>query len=65
MDFSRADSYLHVFMNGNEELKGALITNMEDFYPVQAFAHYTGKEKEQIRKRFGRVHECFCFDKKF
>jgi len=33
-------------------------------YPVQAFAHYVGKEREKIKERFARVHECFCFEKK-
>ncbi|WP_409369781.1 GNAT family N-acetyltransferase [Lysinibacillus sp. 38-6] len=61
--FSIVDSYLQVFMD-SEELKLAVTTDIPELYPVQAFAHYVGKEREKIKERFARVHECFCFEKK-
>lgn len=61
--FSIVDSYLQVFMD-SEELKHAVTTDIPELYPVQAFAHYVGKEREKIKERFARVHECFCFEKK-
>lgn len=61
--FSIVDSYLQVFMD-SEELKHAVTADIPELYPVQAFAHYVGKEREKIKERFARVHECFCFEKK-
>ncbi|TXR59148.1 GNAT family N-acetyltransferase, partial [Bacillus sp. AY18-3] len=26
---------------------------------------FTGENKEEIRKQFKRVHDCFCFEKYF
>lgn len=61
--FSIVDSYLQVFMD-SEELKHSVTADIPELYPVQAFAHYVGKEREKIKERFARVHECFCFEKK-
>lgn len=61
--FSIVDSYLQVFMDG-EALKNLVIADIPDLYPIQAFAHYVGKEPEKIKERFARVHECICFEKK-
>lgn len=62
--FSIVDSYLHVFIEGEKEMKPTLTSEIQELYPVQAFAHYVGKEKEMIKNRYTRVHECFCFEKK-
>lgn len=62
--FEKVDSYLHVFMDGGQEVKGALTSEISGLKPVQAFAHYTGDEKVEIKSRFKRVHECVCFEKK-
>ncbi|WP_342540569.1 N-acetyltransferase [Heyndrickxia sp. FSL K6-6286] len=61
--FSKVDSYLHVFMDGEQELKGYVQSSFPKLYPVQAFAHYLGEEKEEIKKKFKRVHECVCYEK--
>ncbi|WP_330949444.1 GNAT family N-acetyltransferase [Virgibacillus sp. MG-45] len=61
--FSKVASYLHVFIDGDEEFNGALKPEVSNLYPVSAFAHYVGEEKEKIRNRFNRVHECICFEK--
>lgn len=62
--FSIVDSYLQVFIEGENEIKQTFITETPELYPVQAFAHYVGKEKEMIRERYAGVHECVCFEKK-
>ncbi|MFJ7405555.1 MULTISPECIES: GNAT family N-acetyltransferase [unclassified Lysinibacillus] len=62
--FSIVDSYLQVFIEGENEMKQTLKSEIPELYPVQAFAHYVGKEKEMIKNRYTRVHECFCFEKK-
>ncbi|HDR5105980.1 TPA: GNAT family N-acetyltransferase, partial [Bacillus anthracis] len=46
-------------------IKGVIKSNIDQLYPVQTFAHYTGENKEEIRKQFKRVHDCFCFEKNF
>ncbi|KYD06639.1 hypothetical protein B4102_3024 [Heyndrickxia sporothermodurans] len=63
--FSKVDSYLHVYIDGEAELNGVIKSELSDLYPVQTFAHYVGKDKEKIKKRFKRVHECNCFEKEF
>lgn len=62
--FLQVDSYLHVFLEGGEELKGHIKSEVSDLYPVHTFAHYVGVEKEVIKGKFSRVHECICFEKK-
>ncbi|MBS4191953.1 GNAT family N-acetyltransferase [Bacillus sp. FJAT-49705] len=61
--FEKVESYLQVFINGGEELKGVLRSEVPMLYPVQVFAHYVGEEKEIVKNKFKRVHECFCFEK--
>ena len=61
--FSLVDSYLHVFLDG-DEMKQTLTSDIQELFPIQAFAHYVGKEQENIKERFTRVHDCFCFEKK-
>lgn len=62
-NFKNVQSYLHVFIDGSEELTGLLKREMVGLHPVQAFAHYVGNEKENIKRIFKRVHECICYDK--
>lgn len=61
--FVQKESYLHVYMEGDSELKGAVSAGLKNLHPVQVFAHYTGEETAVIKKRFKRVHECVCFEK--
>ncbi|MFS0780269.1 hypothetical protein [Bacillus sp. 1P06AnD] len=62
--FLKVDSYLHVFMDSEKELKEAVESRLPQLFPISAFAHYIGAEKETIKKQFRRVHECRCFEKK-
>ncbi|BAL18329.1 acetyltransferase, GNAT family [Bacillus cereus NC7401] len=63
--FVKVDSYLHVYSDHTDEIKGVMKSNIDQLYPIQTFAHYTGENKEDIRKQFKRVHDCFCFEKYF
>ncbi|MCW9129428.1 GNAT family N-acetyltransferase [Bacillus paramycoides] len=64
-DFVNVDSYLHVYSDHTDEIKDVINSNIKQLYPVQTFAHYTGENKEGIRKQFKRVHDCACFEKYF
>lgn len=63
--FENVDSYLHVYLDGGDEQKGALKSEIPSLYPVHTFAHYVGEEKDAIKTKFKRVHECICYEKKF
>ena len=60
--FRLVDSYLHVYLDGGRELKGALRSEIAGLLPVQAFAHYVGDDRAGIRARFKRVHECCLYE---
>ena len=62
--FEKVDSYLQVFIDGGDELNGVLNCEIPKLYPVQAYAHYVGDDKEIIREKFKRVHDCYCYEKK-
>lgn len=62
--FRAVDSYLHVFIDGGSELKGAIKSEIPGLLPVQAFAHYVGKDQETITKRFRRVHRCVLYERR-
>ncbi|RLQ94573.1 GNAT family N-acetyltransferase [Falsibacillus albus] len=61
--FKKVESYLQVFIDGGEELKGVIKTEIPKLYPVQTFAHYIGEDIGMIKRSFKRVHECYCFEK--
>ncbi|TMW71568.1 GNAT family N-acetyltransferase [Alteribacter natronophilus] len=60
--FSLETSYLHVYLEGSE-ISRPLVTNKPGLIPMQAFAHYAGEEKEQVKKSYDRVHDCMCYVK--
>lgn len=61
--FKEVESYLHVYIDGGKELKGVIKSEVSNLFTVQAFAHYIGEEREEMKKRFNRVHECICYEK--
>lgn len=63
-DFEKVDFYLQVFIEGSDELNGVINCEIPKLYPVQAFAHYVGDDKEAIKEKFKRVYECYCYEKK-
>ncbi|GAQ17595.1 GNAT family acetyltransferase [Oceanobacillus picturae] len=61
--FNKVHSYLHVFFEGNNEIKKVIRSNESKFKVIQGFAHYSGDEFENIKSKFKRVHECRCYEK--
>ncbi len=62
--FEQIVSYLHVYVEGREEADSVLSPQL-GLKPVKVFAHYTGEEREAMRKRFARVHDCVCYERRF
>ena len=62
--FVAVDSYLHVYVELGEGLRD-LFPIAEGLRPVKLFAHYTGDQREQVRQRFARVHDCVLFERRF
>lgn len=60
--FSPMESYLHVWVDGRDELEGAIKSEIPGLMPCLAFAHYVGDDRDAIRKRFARVHECVRYE---
>jgi ribosomal protein S18 acetylase RimI-like enzyme len=63
--FEWVKSYLHVYLEGREEVEQALQSSLPGLKPVHVFAHYTGTDGDSIRARFDRVHDCTCFRLRF
>ena len=61
--FQLVDSYLHVYLEGNEELTGHIRSEFPDLLPIHTFAHYLGENKEEMKQKFKRVNECVCYEK--
>lgn len=59
--FRWVKSYLHVYLQGKEEVARGLQGSLPGLKPVSVFAHYTGDNREAIRGMFARVHDCNCF----
>ncbi len=48
--FVKVDSYLHVYSDHTDEIKGVMKSNIDQLYPIQTFAHYTGENKRRHKK---------------
>ncbi|MEJ8302812.1 GNAT family N-acetyltransferase [Saccharibacillus sacchari] len=59
--FKQSDSYLQVYVEGDENLKGMIDSKVPHLRPVSVFAHYTGSDKAYIVSKFSRVHETSRF----
>lgn len=59
--FEWISSYLHVYLQGKAEVQDAIHSSIERLMPVSVFAHYTGQDREAMRTRFERVHDCNCY----
>ena len=62
--FEPVDSYLHVYVELQDGLRD-LFPITEGLRPVKLFAHYVGDERDEIRRRFARVHDCVLFERRF
>jgi ribosomal protein S18 acetylase RimI-like enzyme len=56
--FRRRYSYLHVYVDADE-----VTLATPGLKPVSAFAHYTGDHRDELRRRFGRVHDDVLFER--
>jgi ribosomal protein S18 acetylase RimI-like enzyme len=62
--FARIDSYLHVYVELSEGLRD-LFPISEGLRPVKLFAHYTGERRDEVKRRFARVHDCVLYEHRF
>lgn len=63
--FEWVKSYVHVYLQGSDEIRGAIGSSVAGLTPAHVFAHYVGDEVEAIRTRFNRVHDCNCYRLRF
>ncbi|HEX4930522.1 MAG TPA: GNAT family N-acetyltransferase [Gaiellaceae bacterium] len=59
--FTLIDGYLHVYLE-RDDLR-ALDGQVGELRLVKAFAHYTGDRPDEIRERYGRVHDDLLYEK--
>lgn len=59
--FKRIDAYLQVYIQGGE-LQGVITSQSSELYPVTAFAHYVGEDRNKIKQQFSRVHETNLYE---
>jgi ribosomal protein S18 acetylase RimI-like enzyme len=62
--FERIDSYLHVYVELSEGLRD-LFPIADGLRPVKLFAHYTGEGRDDVKRRFQRVHDCVLYERRF
>jgi ribosomal protein S18 acetylase RimI-like enzyme len=62
--FAQVDSYLHVYVELADGLRD-LLPIAEGLRPVKLFAHYVGDDRDEIRRRFARVHDCVLYEYRF
>ena len=62
--FERIDAYLHVYIELGEGLRD-LFPIAEGIRPVKLFAHYMGEDRDAVRRRFARVHDCVLYEYRF
>jgi ribosomal protein S18 acetylase RimI-like enzyme len=63
--FEQIRSYLHVYVEGRSETEGMISSELPELKPVKVFAHYTGDRRDEVRRRFDRVHDCVCYERRF
>jgi GNAT superfamily N-acetyltransferase len=63
--FEQIRSYLHVYLEGRSETDGLITSELPELKPVKVFAHYTGDRRDEVRRRFDRVHDCVCYERRF
>ncbi|CUQ21672.1 Acetyltransferase YpeA [Turicibacter sanguinis] len=57
--FMKLSTYLHVYIKGESGIR----SQVEGLIPVQSFCQYIGTDREMIKKKYKRVHECTGFVK--
>jgi ribosomal protein S18 acetylase RimI-like enzyme len=62
--FERVYSYLHVYVDGRDEIEGAIRSELPGLKAIKVFAQYTDDEgRDAIRARFERVHDCVLYER--
>jgi GNAT superfamily N-acetyltransferase len=59
--FQLVESYYHVYLESQAEMRGALRSEIPALRPVAAFAHYVGQDRT-VLERFRRIHRCSRYD---
>lgn len=59
--FVLKESYLHVYTE-NDECDEITKSKINKLYICNCFAHYVGENREEIKKKFKRVHECNFYE---
>jgi len=59
--FNWKESYLHVYTEGNE-CSEIIESKIKKVSIYNCFVHYVGEEKEEIKNKFKRVHECNLYE---
>jgi ribosomal protein S18 acetylase RimI-like enzyme len=63
--FERICSYLHVYVDGRDEIDGAIRSELAGLRPIKVYAQYTDDEgRDAIRARFERVHDCVLYERR-
>jgi len=62
--FALLMSYLHVYLD-YDEARGVLHSTIPGLKPAKVFAHYSGDDREAVRGKFQRVHDCNLFELRF
>lgn len=64
--FEQVYSYLHVYAHGRAEVDGVISSELAGLKPIRVFAQYTETDgRDEIRRRFERVHDCVCYERRF
>lgn len=59
--FNLKESYLHVYAE-NDECDEISKSKINKLYICNCFSHYIGEDKEEIKKKFKRVHDCNFYE---
>ena len=60
---SSSPRYLHVYVELDEGLRSLFPVTADGLRPVRVFAHYVGDERDDVRRRFARVHENVLYER--
>ena len=64
LGFEQIGAYLHVYVEYDEGLR-ELFPVADGIRPVKLFAHYVGEDRDAVRRRFRRVHDCVLYEFRF
>ena len=62
--FEQVEGYLHVYVDLHEGLRDLVRVSGPPLRPVRLFAHYIADNRDEIRARFDRVHDCVLYERR-